>query len=60
MTVRDLLMHSSGLMRTDLGWYTGALSTEEAIQIYRDLAQDSEAGARRIRAPEAKQETAAA
>ncbi len=33
ITVRDLLTHSSGLMRTDLGWYTGALSTEEAIRL---------------------------
>ena len=33
MTVRDLLTHSSGLMRTDLGWYSGKLSTEETIRV---------------------------
>jgi len=33
MTVRDLLTHSSGLMRTDLGWYSGGLSTEETIRV---------------------------
>ncbi len=33
ITVRDLLTHSSGLMRTDLGWYTGKLSTEEIIRV---------------------------
>lgn len=33
ITVRDLLTHSSGLMRTDLGWYTGRLSTEETIRV---------------------------
>jgi CubicO group peptidase (beta-lactamase class C family) len=31
--VRDLLTHSSGLMRTDLGWYTGELSTKETIEL---------------------------
>lgn len=33
ITVRDLLHHSSGLDRTDIAWYTGALNREEAIKI---------------------------
>lgn len=33
ITVRDLLTHSSGLMRTDLGWITGRLSAEETIRV---------------------------
>lgn len=31
--VRNLLTHSSGLNRTDLGWYTGKLSREETIKV---------------------------
>ncbi len=31
--VRDLLCHSSGLNRTDLGWITGKLSAEEIIRV---------------------------
>lgn len=33
ITVRNLLTHSSGLNRTDLGWYTGKLSREEIIKV---------------------------
>lgn len=33
ITVRNLLTHSSGLNRTDLGWYTGKLSREEIIRV---------------------------
>ena len=33
ITVRDLLHHSSGLDRTDIAWYTGALNREEAIKV---------------------------
>ncbi|MEW6207760.1 MAG: serine hydrolase [Acidobacteriota bacterium] len=33
ITVRDLLHHSSGLGGTDIAWYTGALSREEAIRV---------------------------
>jgi len=33
ITVRDLLHHNSGLDRTDLAWYTGVLSREEAIKV---------------------------
>jgi CubicO group peptidase (beta-lactamase class C family) len=33
ITVRDLLHHSSGLDRTDISWYTGALNREEAIRV---------------------------
>jgi CubicO group peptidase (beta-lactamase class C family) len=33
ITVRDLLHHNSGLDRTDLAWYTGVLSREEAIRV---------------------------
>ncbi|HEY7546423.1 MAG TPA: serine hydrolase, partial [Blastocatellia bacterium] len=33
ITVRDLLHHSSGLDGTDLAWYTGVLSREEAIRV---------------------------
>lgn len=32
ITLRDLLCHRSGLARTDLVWYTGKLSREEAIR----------------------------
>ncbi|MCB1025554.1 MAG: beta-lactamase family protein, partial [Acidobacteria bacterium] len=31
--VRDLLCHSSGLNRTDLGWITGKLNAEEIIRV---------------------------
>ncbi len=31
--IRDLLSHSSGLNRTDLGWITGKLTREEAIKV---------------------------
>ena len=31
--VRNLLSHSSGLNRTDLGWITGKLNTEEIIRV---------------------------
>ena len=34
--VRDLLSHSSGLNRTDLGWITGKLNTEEIIRVAGD------------------------
>jgi CubicO group peptidase (beta-lactamase class C family) len=33
ITISDLLTHRSGLDRTDLSWYTGALSAKEAIQV---------------------------
>jgi CubicO group peptidase (beta-lactamase class C family) len=33
ITVRDLLAHSSGLNRTDLGWVTGKLTREEIIRV---------------------------
>lgn len=33
ITVRDLLSHSSGLNRTDLGWVTGKLNREEIIRV---------------------------
>lgn len=33
ITVRDLLIHSSGLNRTDLGWITGKLNREEIIKV---------------------------
>ena len=33
ITVRNLLTHSSGLNRTDLGWVTGRLSREEIIKV---------------------------
>lgn len=33
ITVRDLLTHSSGLNRTDLGWATGNLNREEIIRV---------------------------
>ncbi len=33
ITVRDLMSHSSGLNRTDLGWITGKLSREEIIRV---------------------------
>ncbi len=33
ITIRDLMAHSSGLNRTDLGWITGKLSREEIIRV---------------------------
>ncbi|MEO8648974.1 MAG: serine hydrolase [Acidobacteriota bacterium] len=33
ITIRDLLSHSSGLNRTDLGWITGKLNREEVIRV---------------------------
>lgn len=33
ITVKDLLTHSSGLNRTDLGWITGKLNREEMIRV---------------------------
>jgi CubicO group peptidase (beta-lactamase class C family) len=33
ITIRDLLSHSSGLNRTDLGWISGKLSREEIIRV---------------------------
>ena len=33
ITIRDLLAHSSGLNRTDLGWVTGKLNREEIIKV---------------------------
>lgn len=33
VTVRDLLSHRSGLNRTDLAWYSGALSRDEIIRV---------------------------
>ena len=33
ITLRHLLTHTSGLARTDLGWFTGKLSTEEVIRL---------------------------
>jgi CubicO group peptidase (beta-lactamase class C family) len=33
ITVRDLMTHSSGLNRTDLGWASGAFTREEVIKI---------------------------
>lgn len=36
LRVRDLLTHTSGLMSTDLGWYTGKLSRAELLQLVRE------------------------
>ncbi len=33
ITVRDLMAHSSGLNRTDLGWITGKLNRQEIIRV---------------------------
>jgi CubicO group peptidase (beta-lactamase class C family) len=33
IVVRDLLHHSSGLDRTDIAWYTGALNRQEVIRV---------------------------
>lgn len=33
LTVRDLLSHRSGLNRTDLGWASGVLTSDEIIQV---------------------------
>ena len=33
ITIRDLLSHSSGLNRTDLGWLTGKLNREEIVKV---------------------------
>jgi CubicO group peptidase (beta-lactamase class C family) len=33
ITVRDLLIHNSGLDQTDISWYTGALTREEVIRV---------------------------
>ncbi|MBA4123399.1 MAG: beta-lactamase family protein [Acidobacteria bacterium] len=33
ITIRDLLSHSSGLNRTDLGWVSGKLNREEIIRV---------------------------
>jgi CubicO group peptidase (beta-lactamase class C family) len=33
ITIRDLLSHRSGLNRTDLGWASGALTSEEIIRV---------------------------
>ncbi|MDQ3063276.1 MAG: beta-lactamase family protein, partial [Acidobacteriota bacterium] len=33
ITIRDLLSHSSGLNRTDLGWISGKLNREEIIRV---------------------------
>ena len=33
ITIRDLLSHSSGLNRTDLGWITGKLNREEIVKV---------------------------
>lgn len=33
ITIRDLLIHSSGLNRTDLAWITGKLTREEVIKV---------------------------
>ncbi|HET6581975.1 MAG TPA: serine hydrolase [Nannocystaceae bacterium] len=36
LRIRDLLTHTSGLMGTDLGWYTGKLSRAELLQLVRE------------------------
>lgn len=33
ITIRDLMSHSSGLNRTDLGWITGKLNREEIVKV---------------------------
>ena len=33
ITIRDILAHSSGLNRTDLGWVTGKLNREQIIRV---------------------------
>jgi CubicO group peptidase (beta-lactamase class C family) len=33
LRIRDLLTHTSGLMGTDIGWYTGQLSRAELLQL---------------------------
>jgi len=33
VTIRDLLTHTSGLMGTDLGWYTGQLTRAEVLEL---------------------------
>jgi CubicO group peptidase (beta-lactamase class C family) len=33
ITIRDLMAHSSGLNRTDLGWITGKLNREEIVKV---------------------------
>jgi CubicO group peptidase (beta-lactamase class C family) len=36
LRIRDLLTHTSGLMSTDIGWYTGQLSRTELLQLVRE------------------------
>ena len=36
LRIRDLLTHSSGLMSTDIGWYTGQLSRTELLRLVRE------------------------
>lgn len=33
ITIRDLLCHRSGLNRTDIAWYSGALTREEIVKV---------------------------
>lgn len=44
ITVRNLLTHSSGLNRTDLGWYTGKLSREETIKVAGEAKPSAKLG----------------
>lgn len=37
ITILDLLTHTSGLMATDLAWFTGALSTGELIRLLAEV-----------------------
>jgi len=46
ITVRDLLTHSSGLMGTDLAWYTGALSSEELVSLLSEAEPTAKLRAR--------------
>ena len=44
--IRNLLSHSSGLNRTDLGWITGNLTREEAIKVAGEAKPTAKLGER--------------
>ncbi len=46
ITVRDLLTHSSGLMGTDLAWYTGALSSAQLVALLAEAEPTAKLRAR--------------
>lgn len=46
ITVKDLLTHSSGLNRTDLGWITGKLNREEIIRVAGEAKPTAKLGER--------------